>query len=108
MDHRCPLCAADLGNRKLSQAVMTRMEIECKQCKTMIRLNVHRLEAAVVVIDFAAIVVLAGLAYVYQSHELMLAALGAVMAGAIALPLLEKTLLRSWPRYAPIDTGAAK
>lgn len=105
MNHLCPLCEADLGNRKLSQAVMTRMEIECKHCKQKIRLNVHPAEAAVVVTDFAAIVLLAGLAYLYQSHALMLGALGAAMAGAIALPLLEKTYLRRWSRYAPLEPG---
>ena len=105
MDHRCPVCRADLGNRKLSQAVMTRMEIDCKHCKARIRLNVHAAEAALVVLDFAALVVLALLAYLYQSHALMMAALGAVMAGAIMLPLLEKTWLRSWPRYAKIASS---
>jgi hypothetical protein len=29
----------------------------------------------------------------------MLAALGAAMAGVLALPLLERTYLRAWPRY---------
>lgn len=100
MDYRCPLCSANLGKRKLTQAVVARMESECSSCKGIIRLNVHRAEAILVVLDFAAIVVLAVFAYRTQSHNLALAAFGAAMAGALALPLLEHTYLRNWPRYA--------
>jgi hypothetical protein len=100
MDYRCPLCSTNLGKRKLTQAIVARMESECSSCKGIIRLNVHRAEAILVVLDFAAIVVLAVFAYRTQSHELALAAFGAAMAGALALPLLENTYLRNWPRYA--------
>jgi hypothetical protein len=105
MDYRCPLCSANLGKRKLTQAIVARMESECSSCMGLLRLNVHRAESIVVVLGFAAIVVLAALAYRTQSHDLALAAFGAAMAGALALPLLESTYLRNWPRYVP---GARK
>ena len=100
MDYRCPECGANLGKRKLTQAIVARMEIDCSHCKSTIRLNVHRAEAILVVLDFGAIIVLGALAYWFQSHSLALAAFGAVMLGALALPLLEHTYLRAWPRYA--------
>jgi hypothetical protein len=101
MDYRCPECGTNLGRRKLTQAVITRMEIECSGCKSEIRLNVHWVEEIVVLLSFGTIVVLAAFAYWFQSQGLVIAALGAAMLGALALPLLEKTYLRTWPRYAP-------
>ena len=100
MDYRCPDCGANLAKRKLTQAVVARMETDCSHCKNTIRLNVHRAEAILVVLDFGAIVVLAALAYWFQSQSLALAAFGAAMAGALAFPVLEHTYLRTWPRYA--------
>jgi DNA-directed RNA polymerase subunit RPC12/RpoP len=100
MDYRCPDCGANLGKRKLTQAVVARMEIDCSHCKSVIRLNVHRAEAILVLLDFGAIVVLAAFAYWFQSQSLALAAFGAAMVGALALPVLEQTYLRTWPRYA--------
>ncbi len=100
MDYRCPVCRGNPGKRRLSQAVVTRMEIECSHCKSVIRLNIHRAEAFVVALNFAIIVALASFAYWFQSRELVLVALGAAMLGALAFPLLEQTYLRSWPRYA--------
>lgn len=102
MDYRCPVCGANLGKRKLIQAVVARMEIDCSHCKSTIRLNVHRAEAIIVLLDFGTIVVLAAFAYWFQSQSLMLSAFGAATVGALALPLLEKTYLRTWPRYASI------
>lgn len=81
------------------------MEIDCSHCKSTIRLNVHRAEAIVLFLGFGAFVVLAALAYWLQSHGLMLLAFGAAMASALAMPLLERTWLRTWPRYASIDRG---
>jgi hypothetical protein len=100
MDHRCPLCAGSLARRKLSQSIVARMEIDCSHCKGRIRLNVHPAEFIVVLLGFGTFVVLAALAYALQSQRLALIAFGAAMAGALALPLLERTFLRSWPRYA--------
>jgi DNA-directed RNA polymerase subunit RPC12/RpoP len=100
VDYRCPDCRANLGKRKLTQAIVTQMEIDCSQCKSTIRLNVHPSEAILVVLDFGAIIVLGVLAYWFQSQPLALAAFGAVMLGSLALPLLEHTYLRTWPRYA--------
>lgn len=76
------------------------MEIDCSRCKNTIRLNVHRAEVIVVALNFGTIVVLATLAYWFQSQGLVIIALGALMVSALALPLLEKTYLRGWPRYA--------
>lgn len=101
MDYRCPHCRANLGRRKLTQAVVARMEIDCSACKRRIRLNVHRTETFVVLLNFAAIVVSGALAYWLESPGLMLFAFGAAMLGALALPLLERTYLRDWPRYVP-------
>lgn len=99
MDYRCPICRADLGHRKLSQAIVARMEMACSRCQGRIRLNVHRAEMVVVMFNFGAIVVMGALAYGFQSQALVLVALAAAMAGMAALPLLERTYLRSWPRY---------
>ncbi len=103
MDHRCPLCRRNLAQRKLSQAVMTRMEIDCPHCLNRIRLNVHPAESILVLLNFGVVIVLAALAYGYRSQGLALAAFGAVMAGALALPLLENIYLRNWPRYAAMS-----
>jgi len=100
MDHRCPLCAGSLATRKLSQSIVARMEIDCSHCKSRIRLNLHWAEVVVVLLGFGTFVVLAALAYALHSQGLALIAFGAAMAGALALPLLERTFLRSWPRYA--------
>ena len=80
--------------------MVARMEIDCPHCKQRIRLNVHPAEVVIALFDFAIVIALAALAYGYRSQGLVLAALGAAMAGALALPLLQKTWLRSWPRYA--------
>lgn len=77
------------------------METECSHCKSRIQLNVHRAEEIVVLLSFGTVVALAAFAYRFQSQSLVLAALGAAMLGALALPVLEKTYLRTWPRYAP-------
>jgi hypothetical protein len=103
MDYRCPDCRANLAKRRLSEAVIARMEIDCSHCKRTIRLNVHRAEAVVVFLGFGSFVVLAALAYWLQSDGLMLLAFGAAMVSALALPLLERTYLRTWPRYASAD-----
>ena len=102
MDNRCPVCRADLGARKLSQAIVARMEIDCSRCKSRIRLNYHWTEVVAVSLGLGAFVVLAALAYWLQNQKLMIFAFGTAMAGALALPLLEWTYLRTWPRYAPI------
>lgn len=100
MDHRCPCCKADLGRRKLSQAIIARMEMDCPHCLNRIRLNVHPAETFVVLLNFGTVLVLAALAWGYQSQGFVLATLAAAMASLLALPLLEKTFLRRWPRYA--------
>lgn len=100
MDYRCPVCRTNLGRRRLSEAVVTRMEIECSHCKSVIRLNIHPAEAVIVLLIFVTIVVSATFGYWLQNRGLMLSAFGTAMVGALALPLLEKIYLRSWPRYA--------
>ncbi len=103
MDYRCPICRENLGKRRVTQAVVTRMEIVCSRCKSTVRLRVHVAEEVAVLLSFGTIVVLAALAYWFQSQGLVIAALGAAMLGALALPLLEQTYLRNWPRYAAIE-----
>jgi len=76
------------------------MEIECSHCKSTIHLNVHRAEEIIVLLSFGAIIVIAACAYWFESRGLGLSAFGAAMVGALALPLLEHTYLRNWPRYA--------
>ena len=100
MDYRCPVCRTNLAKRRLSQAVIARMEIDCSHCKSTLRHNFHRVEVIAVLLGFGTFVVLAAFAYWLQSQDVMLFALGAAMVGALALPLLEHTYLRSWPRYS--------
>jgi len=100
MDHRCPDCRANLGKRKLSQAIVARMEVDCPHCKRRIRLNIHRAEAGIVLAVFGTTVALGAIAYLLRSQGVMLSAFGAAMVGALALPILERTYLRTWPRYA--------
>ncbi len=104
MDHRCPLCGASLAKRKLTQAIITRMEIDCSHCSRKILLNIHPVEMLLVVVFFCAFLALGLLAYWTKSHELLLAAFGAAMLGSLALPALERTYLRDWPRYAPLKS----
>ena len=102
MDYRCPHCRADLRKRKLSQIVITKMEIDCSHCRRTIRLNIHGAEMITVLVNFGLIVGLAVVAYRQHSQQLMLLAFVAAMAGAAALPVLENTVLRRWPRYVPV------
>lgn len=104
MDYRCPVCSAHIRRRRLSEAVIVRLETDCPHCKSTIRVNVHRAETIVVLFNFVTIVVLGVSAYWLQSGGLVLLALGAAMAGALALPLVEH-YLRDWPRYASMDAG---
>jgi len=102
MDYRCPLCRANLERRKLIHAIVAQMEIDCSYCKSKIRLNVHRVEVVIVLLNFGTVIALATSAYWSQSQGLLLGAFGAAMVGALALPVLERTYLRTWPRYASI------
>lgn len=99
MDHRCPACKGDLARRKLIDAVITRMDSECPHCKRRLRLNVHGAEQAIVIVNFFAIIGLGTLAYFLKSEPLMAATFIAVLLGSMMLPLLERTWLRTWPRY---------
>lgn len=102
MDYRCPACAMPQKRRRLAETVITKMEIDCAHCGRRMALNIHRAELFVVLVNFGVIVVLAALAWWLGSERLVLAAIGAAMLGALALPLLEKTWLRSWPRYVAV------
>jgi DNA-directed RNA polymerase subunit RPC12/RpoP len=106
MDHRCPVCRVDVGKKKLNRAIVAGMAIDCPHCMHKIHLNIHRVEALVVLFNFSAIIVTAAFAYWFQSRGLVLAMLGLAMLGALTLPLLEKTLLRTWPRYLSPDQEA--
>ena len=50
-------------------------------------------------LGFGTFATLAALAYWLQNQNLMLFAFGVAMAGALTLPVLEHTYLRTWPRY---------
>ena len=101
MDYRCPLCRADLGQRKVAHAILAKMESDCSVCRGRLRMNIHQAEMAVVLASFAGIVIVGVLAWSLRSHGLALLLFGVVMAGALAVPLLENTWLRRWPRYLP-------
>lgn len=105
MDYRCPVCRADLGRRKYSQAVIARMEIDCSHCNQTIHLHVHPVEAAVSYGAFGIALALAGAAYWLQSQTLLVLAIGAVMLPAAVLPIVERVWLRDWPRYASRADG---
>jgi hypothetical protein len=102
MDHRCPVCSKAIVKRGMSHTVMVKLEIECPHCKSVVAYNIHRVENMIVLLNFAAIVVLATFAYWFQSRGLVLVAVGVAIVGAAALPVLERTYLRTWPRYAEI------
>ena len=104
MDYRCPSCRADLGKRKLIDAVVTQMEIDCTHCSRRIRLNIHRVETVVALTGFGSVLALGALAYWLKSDAFILATFAAAMLGSAALPLLERTWLRHWPRYVPATT----
>ncbi|MSQ53877.1 MAG: hypothetical protein EXR31_00765 [Betaproteobacteria bacterium] len=105
MDYRCPLCGTDLARRKLVQAVLVRMERECSSCKRVVQLNIHWAEEVVSLLGVGTVVGLGAFAYWWQSERLALAAFGAAMLGALALPLLEQIHLRHWPRYCVRSTS---
>lgn len=102
MDYRCPICRETLIKRKLSHAIVARMELDCTHCKKRIRLNVHWVEELIVLLAFALFLVLAAFAYWSQNQGLLLFAFGAAMVSGLVLPLLDKTYLRTWPRYATL------
>jgi len=101
VDYRCPLCRADLGQRKLAHAIVSKMESDCSVCRGRLKMNIHQAEMVVVLASFAAILVVGVLAYSLQSRGLALLLFAIAMAGALAVPLLENTWLRRWPRYIP-------
>lgn len=100
MDYRCPVCRAQPAKRRLSQAVVARMEIDCSHCKSTILHDFHWAEDMIGLLGFGTFVVLVALAYRLRSQPRMLLALGTAMVSAGALPLLERTYLRNRPRHA--------
>ncbi len=99
MNYHCPACEKDLGTRKLSQAVISRLEIECLYCKSKLSFNVHHSEFVIVVFNFVAIIAFFACAYWYPTEQLAYYAFVAAMVGALMLPVLEQTWLRAWPRF---------
>jgi len=99
MDNRCPICAKDLGRRKLAYSVVARMEVDCPHCGGGLTVHVHPAERVVVLGGSAAVLALAVLSYAARSQVLLLVALAAGMATAGATALLEHAWLRAWPRY---------
>ncbi len=104
MDYRCPICGKEIVKRKPIHSIVTQMEIDCPHCKGRVQLNVHRAEVAIVLLAFSAIAVLAALAYGFgsQGQNVVLGALAVAGLGVAALPVLERTWLRNWPRYIPV------
>jgi DNA-directed RNA polymerase subunit RPC12/RpoP len=107
MDHRCPICGVSLRKRKFTHAIIAKMEIDCPACGKRIRRNVHRIEEVLVVASFGAFVALALAAHWLERPPLMLVGLALAMLGSAVMPLLERTWLKAWPRYAPMAPGAA-
>lgn len=103
MDHRCPHCGESLRLRRLTHAIISRLEIECPKCGRKLRRNVHRVEEAIVVASFGLLVAFALAAHALGREGLILAGLAAAASGAVALPLLERTWLKDWPRYRRPD-----
>jgi hypothetical protein len=77
------------------------MTLDCPRCLGRLEMNVHRAETALVLGSVAGAVALAALGYARQSQGLLLAALVLGMAGAATLYGLERTRLRTWPRFRP-------
>lgn len=102
MDYRCPVCKTNIAKRRFSQSILLGLETECPHCRSVVRYNLHRIESIIVMINFGALIMLAALAYWLQSRDLVLIAVGVAMVGAGALPVLEHTYLRTWPRYAAL------
>src|SRR5690606_30891726 len=98
---RCPLCRFDLARRKLTQAVVARWEVDCPSCKGRLRLNVHPAENGLLLASFGMFAGLAALAYFLQRDALYGAAFIIAIIGTAAVPLLERVVLREWPRYVP-------
>jgi DNA-directed RNA polymerase subunit RPC12/RpoP len=101
MDYRCPICGEEIKRHKSVQPIVMRMEIDCPKCKGRVRLNVHHAEETIVVLNFGVFVILIALAYWFQSQALALVAIAGAGVGALALPVLERTYLRTWRRYVP-------
>ena len=108
MDYRCPICGIDAGLRKFAHSVVARMEVDCPGCMNRLQLNVHPIETAVSVFGFTTFVALGALAYWLQSQSLLMLALVAGLSGASATPLLGRTYLRDWPRFAPSQRKVEK
>jgi hypothetical protein len=101
MDFRCPLCRRDLATVKAARSLIARMDLDCPHCFARLQVNVHRAETFLVLGTVAGCVALAALAYARQSQALLLTALALGMAGAAAVYIAERTLLRAWPRFRP-------
>jgi len=98
MDYRCPACGRDLARRKLSQAIISRMEIDCPFCLARLVLNVHPLESVLMVASFGGFIGFAALFYFLKRDGFLAAALLSLGAGAM-LPLFERAWFRGWRRY---------
>ena len=100
MNHHCPQCGRDLGRKKLSHSIVARMNLECPHCRAPLSLNLHPGETTTVIAATCIAVPLALLSLALHDRVLLAWALGAAMAGALAVFVLERTWLRAWPRYA--------
>ena len=99
MDYACPHCGKSLRVRRLTHAIISRLEVDCPHCGRKLRRNVHRAEELVVIASFGALVAFALAAYAAGRQDLILVGLLVAAVGTLAQPVLERTLLRHWPRY---------
>ncbi len=99
MNYACPACGANLRQKKLAQAVVAHMELDCQGCKSRVQLNVHAAEIAIMLLGCAGFLILAVLAHCLQSQPFLLGAFACAAAAWSALRVLERTTLRAWPRY---------
>ena len=99
MDYRCPLCSENLGTRKLANSVVTKMEVDCPKCKGRLKLNVHSVESAAIILYFVGFVGLVALGYLLDRRGLLVSGIVVGLAGWIGMHALERTYLKTWRRY---------
>jgi hypothetical protein len=107
MDYRCPHCGHDLAKRKLAFSVIAKMEVDCPGCKRRLTMNIHGLESSVTTLVALGFVgtLLAGI--MLENRTLVGAGIVIGLAGGVATLLVERVVLRGWPRYLPKEPPAA-
>ena len=99
MDYRCPSCGENLGTRKRANAVLTKMEVDCPKCSRRLQLNIHSIESAAMILYCVGFVGLVALGYLLDRRGLLVTGILVGLAGWVGMHALERTCLRTWPRY---------